>query len=118
MATWDDLPQEIVHKILTISLAEAISKYRMRMKAVKEEIKPRMKRDVCVWQRFIFGNRIVLGAKAYKAYCESNGIDTKLPVWFNTPHGKVIKCLDYVNYDSQVFWVRLPHSEMDEGKYV
>ena len=85
-------------------------------KQSKSGRKPSNKLDA--WQSFLFRNRSSLGAKAYKTYCESNSIDTKLPVWFNTPHGKVFKCLDQGNFDSRVFWTKLPFSEMEEGTYL
>ena len=85
-------------------------------KQSKSGRKPSNKLDT--WQSFLFRNRSSLGAKAYKTYCESNSIDTKLPVCFNTPHGKIFKCLDQGNYDSRPFWTKLPHTEMDEGKYL
>ena len=95
---------------------DKIQKEETPTKQSKSGRKPSNKLDA--WQSFIFGNRVSLGAKAYKTYCESNNIDTKLPVWFNTPHGKIFKCLDQGNYDSRPFWTKLPHSEMDEGKYL
>ena len=95
---------------------DKIPKEETPTKQSKSGRKPSSKLDA--WQSFLFRNRSSLGAKAYKTYCESNSIDTKLPVWFNTPHGKIFKCLDQGNYDSRPFWTTLPHSEMDEGKYL
>ena len=95
---------------------DKIPKEETPTKQSKSGRKPSNKLDA--WQSFLFRNRSSLGAKAYKTYCEANSIDTKLPVWFNTPHGKIFKCLDQGNYDSKPFWTKLPHTEMDEGKYL
>ena len=95
---------------------DKIPKEETPTKQSKSGRKPSNKLDT--WQSFLFRNRSSLGAKAYKTYCESNNIDTKLPVWFNTPQGKMFKCLDQGNHDPRPFWTKLPHSEMDEGKYV
>ena len=70
-----------------------------------------------VWEKFTFGNRINLGAKVYKAYCEQNNIDKKKPVKFHTPNGDVIKCLDQGSIDQKPFWSKLPHASMAEGDY-
>ena len=70
-----------------------------------------------VWEKFTFGNRINLGAKVYKAYCEKNNIDMTTPVKFHTPFGDVFKCLDHGKFEDKPFWSKLPHSEMEEGTY-
>ena len=95
---------------------DKIPKEETPTKQSKSGRKPINKLDA--WQKFLFGNRVSLGAKAYKTYCESNNIDTKLPVLFNTPQGKMFKCLDQGNHDPRPFWTKLAHAEMDEGKYV
>ena len=71
-----------------------------------------------VWDRFLVGNRTVLGPSVYKKFCEQTGRDLFTPVKFTANDGSTIfKVMEQGQHDDKLRWAKLKEQDLEEGDY-